>query len=69
MSEDTLFGSDPVDASQRKAPAPSQPAKPILQPLAERLRPRTLDDVIGQKKLLGPGAPLRGPLKTAALTP
>ena len=59
MSEDTLFGSDPVDASQRKAPAPSQPAKPILQPLAERLRPRTLDDVIGQKKLLGPGAPLR----------
>ena len=59
MSEDTLFGSDPVDASQRKAPAPSQPAKPILQPLAERLRPHTLDDVIGQKKLLGPGAPLR----------
>ena len=28
-------------------------------PLAERLRPRTLDDVIGQKHLLGPGKPLR----------
>jgi len=28
-------------------------------PLAERLRPRTLDDVVGQKHLLGPGRPLR----------
>ena len=28
-------------------------------PLAERLRPRTLDDVIGQRQLLGPGKPLR----------
>jgi putative ATPase len=28
-------------------------------PLAERLRPRTLDDVIGQAHLLGPGKPLR----------
>ena len=28
-------------------------------PLAERLRPQSLDDVIGQKHLLGPGKPLR----------
>jgi len=28
-------------------------------PLAERLRPRTLDEVIGQSHLLGPGRPLR----------
>ena len=28
-------------------------------PLAERLRPKTLDEVIGQKHLLGPGKPLR----------
>lgn len=28
-------------------------------PLAERLRPKTLDDVIGQRHLLGPGKPLR----------
>lgn len=28
-------------------------------PLAERLRPRTLDEVIGQRQLLGPGKPLR----------
>ncbi|WP_374601023.1 replication-associated recombination protein A [Niveibacterium sp.] len=28
-------------------------------PLAERLRPKTLDDVVGQRHLLGPGKPLR----------
>ena len=28
-------------------------------PLAERLRPRSLDEVIGQRHLLGPGKPLR----------
>lgn len=31
----------------------------MAQPLAERLRPRTLDDYIGQKHLVGPGAVLR----------
>jgi putative ATPase len=30
-----------------------------LQPLAERMRPRTLDEFIGQEKLLGPDKPLR----------
>ena len=34
--------------------------KPVpAAPLAERLRPRTLDEVVGQKHLLGPGKPLR----------
>ena len=28
-------------------------------PLAARLRPRTLDDVVGQEHLVGPGRPLR----------
>src|SRR3990172_3201501 len=28
-------------------------------PLAERMRPATLDEVLGQDALLGPGAPLR----------
>ena len=30
-----------------------------LPPLAEALRPATLDEVIGQRHLLGPGKPLR----------
>ena len=34
-------------------------ADPIDAPLAERLRPRRLDDVIGQRHLLGGGKPLR----------
>ena len=32
---------------------------PSHQPLAERLRPRTLGEVIGQQHVLGPGMPLR----------
>ena len=28
-------------------------------PLAERIRPKTLDDVVGQKHLVGEGKPLR----------
>ena len=32
---------------------------PVHVPLAERLRPRTLDEVVGQQQVLGPGKPLR----------
>nr|WP_231850048.1 replication-associated recombination protein A [Saccharopolyspora erythraea] len=35
-------------------------------PLAVRMRPRSLDEVIGQKHLLGPGAPLRRLVEGAA---
>jgi putative ATPase len=35
------------------------PALEARRPLAERLRPRTLDDVVGQRHLLAPGKPLR----------
>jgi putative ATPase len=34
-------------------------AKKPLAPLAERLRPTTLDNIVGQSHLLGPGKPLR----------
>ena len=30
-----------------------------LRPLAERMRPRTLDDMVGQRRLLAPGSALR----------
>jgi putative ATPase len=32
-------------------------------PLAERMRPRTLDEYVGQEHLLGPGKPLRGEIE------
>ncbi len=40
------------------APAAREGAAP-LAPLAERLRPRSIDEVLGQRHLLGPGKPLR----------
>src|SRR5216684_5107478 len=39
-----------------------------LQPLAERMRPRTLDEVVGQERLLGPGKPLRIQIETDNLS-
>ncbi len=39
--------------------APRSPANDAATPLAERLRPDQLDQVIGQTHLLGPGRPLR----------
>ena len=37
----------------------TKPVAPAHQPLAERLRPKTLGEVIGQQHLLGEGMPLR----------
>jgi putative ATPase len=40
-------------------PAGSGDAPPARTPLAERMRPRTLDEIVGQEALLAPGRPLR----------
>jgi len=47
-----LFSKLPASAADSDVPAANQP-------LAERMRPRTLDEFIGQEKLLGHGKPLR----------
>ena len=47
-------GTPPSSVSQ----TPARAADPHA-PLAERLRPRSLDEVVGQAHLLGPGKPLR----------
>ena len=49
-SASDLFGAPPPAAREGTAP---------LAPLAERLRPRSIDEVLGQRHLLGPGKPLR----------
>ncbi len=41
------------------SPPPPRSALAAGAPLAARLRPRTLDDIVGQEHLLGPGQPLR----------
>ena len=50
-------------------PQPVEPEVPLAhQPLAERMRPRTLDEFIGQEKLLGPGKPLRKQIESDEVT-
>jgi putative ATPase len=42
------------------APLPSEDASaPGARPLADRMRPRTLEEFVGQEHLVGPGKPLR----------
>jgi putative ATPase len=55
MSED-LFGAALQDRLKKQAP------------LAARLRPETLDDVLGQEKLLAPGKPLRSLIEADRLS-
>src|SRR5579875_533444 len=38
------------------------------RPLADRMRPRTLDEYVGQEHILGPGKPLRVQIESGALT-
>ncbi|MFO0030301.1 MAG: replication-associated recombination protein A [Pseudomonadota bacterium] len=49
---------------QRRPPTPLPFAQPEgLKPLAERMRPRRLDEIVGQERLLGPGTALRRELE------
>src|ERR1700752_4805719 len=42
------------------APIPNaDPSAPGARPLADRMRPRTLEEFVGQEHLVGPGKPLR----------
>lgn len=53
---DDLFAAAAADALDRQSP------------LADRLRPRRLDDVVGQPHLLGPGKPLRSLIEADRLS-
>jgi putative ATPase len=55
----TLFDDDPAGAGPVNAGSALPGAAMPGAPLAERLRPACLDEVIGQSHLLGPGKPLR----------
>ena len=68
MSQDLFEGLEPERPirSSVASEAASRAALLLnkLAPLAERMRPKTIDEVIGQKKLLGPGQPLRVAFET-----
>jgi putative ATPase len=57
-AESDLFGT---------APEPQQPGHRGHRPLADRLRPRDLDEVVGQQSLLGPDGSLRAMLARGSL--
>src|SRR5271163_105841 len=48
-----LFAPIPNDSNNEDSPAQG------ARPLADRMRPRTLDEFVGQEHLVGPGKPLR----------
>src|SRR6266511_3302611 len=51
---------DPGTGSLFPEPEPARDERPRPDaPLADRVRPRTLDEVLGQDEVLGPGKPLR----------
>jgi len=54
----SLFGDDPVETGGASLQG---------TPLAERMRPRTLDEYVGQTQLVAPGQPLRRAIDAGAL--
>ena len=57
----------PSDLFGPAAPPEASGASPAARPLADRLRPRTLDEVVGQDHLLGPGGTLTRMLARGSL--
>jgi len=65
--QDSLFAADEAPAAPDALDAASPPPTAADAPLAERLRPRSLDEVIGQAHLLAAGKPLRVAFETGRL--
>jgi len=57
--EQLLSRPQPSSKSPLHAVAPRAAALHAVAPLAERMRPRSLDELLGQEHLVGPGKPLR----------
>ena len=55
----SLFDSDPIS---------SAPVRDKSRPLADRMRPETLEEFAGQEHILGPGKPLRVQIERDAVT-
>ncbi|MFL5665020.1 MAG: replication-associated recombination protein A [Ktedonobacteraceae bacterium] len=71
-NQSSLFGSDDVPAPQKKADQlVSTSAKDSVtpgEPLAARMRPHTLDEIVGQEHLLGPERLLRRAIEKDNIT-
>jgi putative ATPase len=63
VMQNSLFGPD-----EGQSPAQKQPHEDPDAPLAARMRPRTLDEVVGQEHLVGPGKMLRRSIESDRLS-
>jgi putative ATPase len=63
----SLFGSDNNNKPTNKKATPTERSTPG-EPLASRMRPRSLDEVIGQEQLLGSGKLLRRIIESDRIT-
>ena len=59
MSQDSLFGGPTPGDNAASLPGKNLFATHAGSPLAARMRPQSLDEVVGQDHLLAPGKPLR----------
>jgi putative ATPase len=55
------------ESDRAGAPRSPAPSGRTLAPLADRMRPRSLDEIVGQEHLLGPGRVLRAAIETGEL--
>src|SRR6266571_4677911 len=60
----SLFGSGNTPSAQKNSPL----SITTDEPLAARMRPRTLDEIVGQEHLLGPGKVLRRNIEADTIT-
>ena len=69
MSGDLFDGMYDTAPAEEKASSEkgNDAPKAAFAPLAERMRPKTLDEVVGQQHLIGPGAPLRVAFETHSM--
>ncbi|MCU0968863.1 MAG: replication-associated recombination protein A [Rubrivivax sp.] len=67
LPQESLFADDGVAAATTGGGAPPGSAAAAAVPLAERLRPASLDEIVGQRHLLGPGKPLRAAFESGRI--
>ncbi len=65
MSERKKRGDDEADSERGTG---SLFERRMAQPLAARMRPRTLDEIVGQRHLLAPGKPLRDTIERGTVS-
>ena len=63
----SLFESTPLGRSGDAASG-AESGNDMARPLANRMRPQSLDDYVGQEHILGPGKPLRAQIEQDRLT-